>query len=158
MPIIDSVTHATSTAAKVCHGGRAMSISSISSVAITPASAKPGPDENSPAGKAAGSKATKAAKEAKAGLSPEAASASAEKSSLSNNDLTKLIFLAGQHLSALQIAYRLGIPVTLVRQEAASAGINLSAGSISDSSTSTDAAKKSANAAIGKGTNIDAKA
>jgi hypothetical protein len=135
-----------------------MSISSISSVTTTPASAKPGSDGNIPAGKAAGSKATKATKQVKGGISPEAVPASAEKSSSSDDDLTKLIFLASQHLSALQIAYRLGIPVTVVRQEAASAGINLSAGSTSDSSTSTDAAKKSANAATGKGTNIDAKA
>jgi hypothetical protein len=158
MPIIDSVTYATSKAAKVCHGGQVMSISSIGSVTTTPASAKPGPDGNSSAGKAAGSKATKAAKQAKAGVSPKAAPISTEEPSSNNSDLTKLIMLAGQHMSALQIAHRLGIPVSVVRQEAASAGINLNAGSASASSTSTDTATQSANAAIGKGTNVDATA
>jgi hypothetical protein len=132
-----------------------MSISSIRSVKTTPAPAKLVPDGRSPAVEASESKATKAAKQANGGIAPKAARASAGKSSSSTNDLAKLMMLASQHMSALQISHRLGIPVAAVMEEAAAAGINLNAGSTGNSSASTDASTKSANTATGKGTNID---
>ncbi|MGA2026018.1 MAG: hypothetical protein ABSH17_02985 [Syntrophobacteraceae bacterium] len=135
-----------------------MSISSISSVTTTPVSTQPASDGDSPAVEAAESNATKAAEQANGGSAPKTAPASAGKSSSSSNDLARLRMLASQHMSASQIAQRLGKSVSAVIQEAAAAGINLSAASTSASSTSTDAATKSANAAIGKGTNIDATA
>ena len=132
-----------------------MSISSIRSVKTTPASAKLVPDGRSPAVEASESKATKAAKQANGSIAPKAVPASAGKSSSRTNDLAKLMMLAGQHMSALQIAHRLGKSVSEVMEEAAAAGISLNAGSTGNSSASTDAATKSANPATGKGTNID---
>jgi len=132
-----------------------MSISSISSVKTTPASAKLAPDGDRPVVEAAKSKATRAAGQAKRGIAPKAARISAGKSSSSTNDLAKLRRFVSEQMSAYQIALRLGEPIIVVMEEATAAGINLNAGSTSTPSTSTDAAGKSANAAIGKGTNID---
>jgi hypothetical protein len=132
-----------------------MNISSIRSVKTAPASAKPAPDWRNPAVEASESKATKAAKQANGSIAPKAVPASAGKSSSRTNDLAKLMMLASQHMTALQISHRLGIPVADVMEEAAAAGINLNAGSTGNSSASTDAATKSANPATGKGTNID---
>ncbi len=135
-----------------------MSISAIGSVTTTPVSTKSAPDGDSPAVEAAESNATRIAEKANGGSAPKAAPASAGKSSSSSNDLAMLRMLASQHMSPSQIATQLGKSVSAVMAEAAAAGINLNAGSASASSTSTDAAKKSANAAIGKGTNVDATA
>ena len=158
-----------------------MSISPISSVTTTPVPAKPASDGDSAAVEAAESNATKSAELANGGSAPKAAPASAGKSSSSSNDLARIRMLASQHMSASQIATQLGKSVSAVMQEAAAAGINLSAGSTSGSSTSgmqeaaaaginlsagstsgssgsADAVTKSAYAAIGKGTNIDATA
>ncbi len=135
-----------------------MGISPISSVTSGPVSVQTSPDGDRPAVKAAGSKAAKVAEQANAGMAPKADTASAGKSSSSTNDLANLMMLASQHMSALQIAHQLGKSVSVVMEEAAAAGIHLSAGSAGDSSASTSSATKSAKAPTGKGTNIDATA
>ena len=128
-----------------------MSISSISSATTTPVSTKTAPDGDSPAVEAAESKKTKAAEQANGGSAPKTAPTSGNKSSSSTKNLARLKMLAGQHMSAGQIAQQLGISVSTVMQEAAAAGINLNA----DSSSASSAATKSANAAAGKGSNVD---
>ena len=134
--------------------GQAVSIASISSVTTTPATPKPTPaaheslpDWYSPT--------VEAAEQAKGGIAPKAAPASARKLSSNTNDLPKLIMFSSEHMSAFQIAHRLGKSVSDVMAEAAAAGINLSAGSTSTSSTPIYSVIKSVNAAKGKGTNID---
>ena len=131
-----------------------MSISAIGSATSVPVN-NIASDGDSAAVEAKESKATKLAEQQNGGVAPKAAPAPAGKSSSSSNDLARLRMLASQHMSALQISHRLGIPVADVMEEAAAAGINLNAGSTGNSSASTDAATKSANPATGKGTNID---
>jgi len=97
---------------------------------------KTAPDGDSPAVESAESSATKSAEKANGSITPKAAPASTGKSSSSTNDLARLRVLASQHMSASQIAQQLGKSVSAVMQEAAAAGISLSAGSASTSSTS----------------------
>jgi glutamine synthetase type III len=67
------------------------------------------------------------------------------------NDLAKLKMYASQHMSASQIAQRLGKSVSAVMQEAAAAGITLDTGSTGSSSS---AAK--GNPAVGNNVNTTA--
>ena len=113
-----------------------MSISAIGSATSVPVN-NIASDGDSAAVEAKESKATKLAEQQNGGVAPKAAPASAGKSSSSSNDLARLRMLASQHMSASQIATQLGKSVSAVMQEAAAAGINLSAGSTSTSSTST---------------------
>jgi hypothetical protein len=113
-----------------------MSISAIGSATSVPVNPI-APDGDSAAVEAKESNATKLAEQQNGGVAPKAAPASAGKSSSSSNDLARLRMLASQHMSASQIATQLGKSVSAVMQEAAAAGINLSAGSTSTSSTST---------------------
>ncbi len=57
--------------------------------------------------------------------------------SSSTSDLAEIRRLANQHLSANQIAERLGKSVSTIIQEAVAAGINLNTSSTNGSSTST---------------------
>jgi len=113
-----------------------MSISAIGSATSVPVN-NIASDGDSAAVEAKESKATKLAEQQNGGVAPKAAPASAGKSSSSSNDLARLRMLASQHMSASQIATQLGKSVSAVMQEAAAAGISLSAGSTSTSSTST---------------------
>jgi hypothetical protein len=88
------------------------------------------------------------------GLAPKAAPASTGKSSSkSSNDLARIKMLASQHMSASQIASQLGKSVSAVIQEAAAAGINLSAGSTSASSSSTSSTSTTGKRATGNNVN-----
>ena len=105
-----------------------MSISAIGSATSVPAN-NIASDGDSAAVEAKESKATKLAEQQNGGVAPKAAPASTGKSSSSSNDVARIRMLAGQHMSASQIATQLGKSVSTVMQEAAAAGINLSAGS-----------------------------
>jgi hypothetical protein len=113
-----------------------MSISAIGSATSVPVN-HIASDGDSAAVETKESKATKLAEQQNGGVAPKAAPASTGKSSPSSNDVARLRALASQHMSASQIASQLGKSVSAVIQEAAAAGINLSAGSTSTSSTST---------------------
>ncbi|MGA7493263.1 MAG: hypothetical protein WB930_08545 [Syntrophobacteraceae bacterium] len=107
-----------------------MSISAIGSATSVPVN-NIASDGDSAAVEAKESTATKLAEQQNGGVAPKAAQASTGKSSSSSNDLARLRMLASQHMSASQIATQLGKSVSAVMQEAAAAGINLSAGSTS---------------------------
>lgn len=133
-----------------------MSTSAISSVTIVPVN-RTASDGDSAAVEAQESKATKLAEQQNGGVAPKAAPASAGKSSSkSSNDLARLRMLASQHMSAAQIASQLGKSVSAVMQEAAAAGISLSAGASSASSSNASSAgtgsssKASGNPTVGK--------
>ncbi len=113
-----------------------MSISTIGSATSVPVN-NIASDGDSAAVEAKEPKAVKLAEQQNGGVAPKAAPASTGKSSSSNNDVARIRMLAGQHMSASQIATQLGKSVSTVVQEAAAAGINLSAGSAPTSSTST---------------------
>jgi hypothetical protein len=104
-------------------------------------------DGDSAAVEAKESKATKLAEQQNGGSAPKAASATAGKSSSKSNDLARLRTYANQHMSASEIAQRLGKSISAVIQEAAAAGINLNTPS---SSTTTG------NPAIGNHVNTKA--
>ncbi len=110
-----------------------MSVSAIGSATSVPVNSI-APDGDSAAVEAKESTATKLAEQQHGGVAPKAAPASAGKPSSSSNDLARLRMLASQHMSAGQIASQLGKSVGAVMQEAAAAGINLSAGSTSTAS------------------------
>ena len=126
-----------------------MSITPVGPAASASTYRAPAADGDSAAVEAAESSATKAAEQANGGVAPKATPASTGKSSSGSNDLARLRMLASQHMSASQIAQRLGKSVSAVIQEAAATGINLNAGSTSDSSAST-----TANPAIGNNVNV----
>jgi len=67
----------------------------------------------------------------------------------SSNDLAKLKMLVNEHMSISQIATRLGKSVSAIRQEAAMAGLTISAGSTSNSPAAT-----TANPAVGNNVNV----
>jgi hypothetical protein len=119
-------------------------------------------DGDSAAVEAKESTATKLAEQQNGGVAPKAAPASTGKSSAKSNDVARLRMLASQHMSASQIAAQLGKSVSAVMQEAAAAGINLSAGSSSAGSTSTGSTSTgststaSGNPAVGKNVNTTA--
>ena len=101
-----------------------MGISAIGSATSVPVS-KLASDGDSAAVEARESRTTKLAEQQNGGIAPKAASASGGKKSSNTNDLVKLRMYANQHMSASQIAQRLGKSVPAVMQEAAAAGINL---------------------------------
>jgi hypothetical protein len=107
-----------------------MSISAIGSATSVPVN-NIASDGDSAAVEAKESEAAKLAEQHNGGVAPKAVRASAGQSSSSSNDLAKLRRLAGQHMTASQIATQLGKSVSTVVQEAAAAGINLCAGSTS---------------------------
>jgi len=123
---------------------------------------KTAPDGDSAAVEAAESKTTKTAEQANGGVAPKVASASAANSSSTASNLAKLKLLASEHRSASQIAQQLGIPISTVRQEAAAAGINLNAGSTSNSpapttgnqATGNSSTTTAGNPAVGNNVNV----
>jgi len=133
-------------------------ISSVTSVPVNPVAS----DGDSAAAEAKESKATKLAEQQNGGVAPKAAPALTGKTSSKSNDLARLRMLASQHMSAAQIASQLGKSVSAVMQEAAAAGISLSAGSSGSSSTSASSTSSgststaSRNPAIGKNVNTTA--
>lgn len=119
------------------------SISGIGSATSTYVN-KTASDGDSAAVEAKESAATKLSEKLNGGQSK---STSANQSSNSNN-LSQLKMYASQHMTASQIAQKLGIPISTIVQEARTAGITLNNGSSSSNSTNT-----AANAAVGK--NVD---
>src|SRR5271157_2058917 len=91
------------------------------------------PDGDSATAEANESKATKLAEQQNGQVAPQAPSTG--KQPAKSNDLARLRMFANQHLSAGQIAQRLGKSVSNVMQEAAAAGISLSSGSSSGNSS-----------------------
>ncbi len=107
-------------------------------------------DGNAPGTEAAQSTATKIAQNANVGVSPKTITAQAVNRLSVANNLSKLKMLASQHLTAGQIAERLGISVSAVMKEAASAGLKLSTGS-------TDVSSVAVTANLPVGNNVDVK-
>ncbi len=105
-----------------------MSISAIGSTTKVPV------DQTSSGGVSAAVEASVSRKQ-NGGSAPNTitAPASTGKSSSSNSDLARLKMLANEHMTASAIAQQLGKSVSAVMQEAAAAGIKLSAGSTGNS-------------------------
>jgi len=107
-----------------------MSISAVGSATSVPVN-NTASTGGSAADEATESTATKLAEQRNGGNASKAASATAGKSSSKSNDLAQLKMYANQHLSAGEIAQRLGKSVSTVIQEAAAAGVNLNTASSS---------------------------
>lgn len=111
-----------------------MSISGISS-ATSNYLKSAASDGDSAAVEAKESTTTKLAERLNGGTARKATSASTGQASSNTNDLARLRTYANQHMSASQIAQRLGKSLSAIMQEASAAGINLSAGNSSTATT-----------------------
>jgi hypothetical protein len=118
---------------------------------VQPVQKKNAPDGDAPTVEAAESPATKASEAAHGGAAPKTVTPRTAAASSNTNNPSKLKMFANQHMTASQIAERLGISVSAVMKEAASAGIKLST-----NSTGVSNSAGAANPAIGN--NVDVKA